>query len=454
MRDFVSMWQSIEGIGRNPGSGGYRRFVWNDADHALREWFADQAEHRMLDLHVDRNGNQWAWWGDPAAGNALAVGSHLDSVPEGGAFDGPLGVVSAFAAVDRLRQRGVRPVRPVAVVNFVDEEGARFGVACAGSRLLTGTLDPATARSLRDRDGARWTRCCAGRAVIPASWAATISCSLRSAASSSCTSSRAGVSSTRMQPWVWPARSGRTGGTGWSSPVRPTMRARPSCPTAHDPMLTYAMTALAANKQARLAGARATFGRLEVEPNGTNAIPSRVLAWLDARAADEDTLTALLGEVERQAAARAARDGTGVRLVAESVAPPVRFDPALRERLAGLLGGVPELPTGAGHDAGVLSGAGIPAAMLFVRNPSGVSHSPDEHAEDGRLPGRRRRARDGAGRPRRRGSGGPAMTTDYWCERAWLGPGRLAEAVLVGSPTGTSTGSRSMSPTPRSGPGG
>ena len=383
MRDFVSMWESIEGIGRNPDSGGYRRFVWNDADHTLREWFADQAHHRKLDLHVDRNGNQWAWWGDPAAGNALAVGSHLDSVPDGGAFDGPLGVVSAFAAVDLLRERGVRPVRPVAVVNFVDEEGARFGVACAGSRLLTGALDPGTARSLRDRDGRTMDEVLRRVGRDPgelgrddrllASIGSFIELHVEQGRWLVDQDAAIGVASA-----IWPHGRYRLEFTGAANHAGTT-----GMSDRHDPMLTYAMTALAANKQARLAGARATFGRLEVSPNGTNAIPSRVLAWLDARAADEATLTALLSEVERQATARAARDGTGVRLVPESVAPPVRFDPALRERLASLLGGAPELPTGAGHDAGVLSGAGIPAAMLYVRNPTGVSHAPEEHADEG-----------------------------------------------------------------------
>src|SRR3712207_2221959 len=100
----------------------------------------------------DRNGNQRAWWGRPGPG-AVVTGSHLDSVPDGGAYDGPLGVVSAFLAVDALRPRGIVPERPIAVVNCTDEEGARFGVACIGSQLLTGVLDPDRARALRDRDG-------------------------------------------------------------------------------------------------------------------------------------------------------------------------------------------------------------------------------------------------------------------------------------------------------------
>jgi N-carbamoyl-L-amino-acid hydrolase len=149
----------------------------------------------------------------------------------------------------------------------------------------------------------------------------------------------------------------------------------------HDPMLTYAMTALAANKQARLADARATFGRLSVEPNGTNAVPSRVTAWLDARAASDQALQSLLAAITRQATERAERDGTAVEVLAESVSPVVDFQPGLRGRLVGVLGGVPVLPTAAGHDAGVFSAAGIPTAMLFVRNPTGVSHSPAEYAE-------------------------------------------------------------------------
>src|SRR5215218_6690070 len=151
------MWADLAPVGRDPRSGGYRRFAWSAPDLTAREWFAAEAARRGLDLTVDRNGNQWAWWGDPdgrGAGRAVVTGSHLDSVPDGGAFDGPLGVVSAFAAVDRLRADGHRPDRPVGIVSFVDEEGARFGVACAGSRLLTGSLDPDKARALHGTDGA------------------------------------------------------------------------------------------------------------------------------------------------------------------------------------------------------------------------------------------------------------------------------------------------------------
>jgi N-carbamoyl-L-amino-acid hydrolase len=114
---------------------------------------------------------------------------------------------------------------------------------------------------------------------------------------------------------------------------------------------------------------RATFGRIEVTPNSTNAIPSLVTAWLDARAATDGALESVVASA-----------GSDVTMTAESVTRRVEFDPDLRDRLAGLLGGVPQLPTAAGHDAGVLSEAGVSSAMLFVRNPTGVSHSPAEHA--------------------------------------------------------------------------
>ena len=149
-----------------------------------------------------------------------------------------------------------------------------------------------------------------------------------------------------------------------------------------DPMLTYAMTALAANKQARLAGQRATFGRVEVAPNGTNAVPSRVTAWLDARCSSDDALAELVAVVTRQGEERGERDGTSLSVTAESVSGSVAFDGDLAAAIAADHGDGdwPIIPTAAGHDAGILSAAGIPTAMLFVRNPTGVSHSPAESA--------------------------------------------------------------------------
>lgn len=151
-------------------------------------------------------------------------------------------------------------------------------------------------------------------------------------------------------------------------------------------MLSYAATVLAAREQARLAGALATFGKISVEPNGVNAIPSLVRGWLDSRAPDQDTLDTVITGIEQAAAERAARDGVDLTVVRESFTPVVEFQHALRDELSAILGKgrertVPVLGTGAGHDAGILSGT-VPTAMLFVRNPTGVSHSPAEAAAE------------------------------------------------------------------------
>src|SRR5262249_42601782 len=141
-------------------------------------WFRNEAAARNLQSAPDATGNLWAWWHPPAArdgaldqprGNTgvIVTGSHLDSVPDGGPFDGPLGVVSAFAAIDLLTKAGVTPVRPVGVVAFMEEEGARFGMACLGSRLLTGAVTPKAARELTDADGVSLAEAMAGAGLDP-----------------------------------------------------------------------------------------------------------------------------------------------------------------------------------------------------------------------------------------------------------------------------------------------
>ncbi|KJS62525.1 allantoate amidohydrolase [Streptomyces rubellomurinus] len=375
---FEEMWAELLPVGRSASSGGYRRFAWNSADAECRAWFEQQARDRGLAYELDRNGNQWAWLGDPHGQGAIVTGSHLDSVPDGGAFDGPLGVVSSFAALDELRDRGAEFGRPLAIVNFGDEEGARFGVACIGSRLSAGVLSQEAAYELRDADGVRLPDAMERAGYDPTAIGADDDRLSRIGAfvelhveqGRYLTEERpVGVASA-----IWPHGRWRFDFHGEANHAGTTR-----IEDRRDPMLTYANTVLAARKKAKQAGALATFGKVAVEPNGTNAIASLVRGWLDSRAADERTLTALVAEIEQAAAERGGRDGVRVELTRESYTPVVDFDGPLRDRLAKLLD-APVLPTGAGHDAGILASA-VPTAMLFVRNPTGVSHSPAEHAE-------------------------------------------------------------------------
>ncbi|MFJ2674522.1 allantoate amidohydrolase [Streptomyces sp. NPDC087525] len=382
------MWRELAPLGRDSGSGGYRRYAWTAADADCRAWFRAQAEARGLAYELDRNGNQWAWLGDPLAGDAVVTGSHLDSVPDGGAFDGPLGVVSSFAALDELRGRGARFSRPLAITNFGDEEGARFGLACVGSRLTAGRLTAEQARDLRDGDGVTLPGAMEAAGHDPSTLGpdperlarigAFIELHVEQGRALDLSGDPVGIASA-----IWPHGRWRFDFRGEANHAGTTRLA-----DRRDPMLPYAETVLAARREAELAGALATFGKISVEPNGVNAIPSLVRGWLDSRAAEQSALDTVVAGIEAAARASADRAGIELSVVRESFTPVVEFEHALRDELGKILGQrsgggapVPVLGTGAGHDAGILSGS-IPTAMLFVRNPTGVSHSPAESAAE------------------------------------------------------------------------
>jgi N-carbamoyl-L-amino-acid hydrolase len=394
-QSFDYLWDSLLPIGRDPRTGGYRRFAWSAADREAREWFHQAAAARGLPVEVDRNGNLWAWWGDPQPGSVI-TGSHLDSVPDGGPFDGPLGVVSAFCAIDLLRSQGIGGSRDtpgrrsVAVVCFADEEGARFGMACVGSRLLAGVLDPNRARQLTDADGISLADALRSSGHDPNQLGRDEDALSRIGAFVELHIEQGRAladldAAVAIGEGIWPHGRWRFDFTGRADHAGTTKLA-----DRDDPTLAYARTILDARRHAEQLGALATFGKVVVEPNGTNAIPSSVRAWLDARAPHETT-------VEKLVSALATASGAAVDR--ESWSPEVEFDPYLRARLAEVVTAAPQLvpdspeatspayrspvpilATGAGHDAGILA-ALAPTGMLFVRNPTGVSHSPHEHAD-------------------------------------------------------------------------
>jgi N-carbamoyl-L-amino-acid hydrolase len=151
----------------------------------------------------------------------------------------------------------------------------------------------------------------------------------------------------------------------------------------HDPALVLATSIQAARRAAERHGGVATVGRIQVVPNGSNVIASAVDAWLDVRAAAEQTVQHIVQAVERATRRSARAQRVEVAIERESWTPAITFDPVLRTRLQRAVEavGIPTRPlaTAAGHDAGILA-AVLPTAMLFVRNPTGVSHSPAEHA--------------------------------------------------------------------------
>ncbi|RWZ53270.1 allantoate amidohydrolase [Labedella phragmitis] len=383
-RAFDRTWAELEPVGRDGRTGGYNRFAWTRVDLELREWFVAEAERRGMGVEVDRNGNQWAWWGSPSD-DAIVTGSHLDSVPGGGAFDGPLGVVSAFLALDTMIASGVRPSRPLAIVNFFEEEGSRFGLACLGSRLLTGAVAPEKALALADDDGVTLAEALAGAGIDPRGLGADVEATRRIGAFVELHVEQGrhlalGDAPVGVATSIWPHGRWHLRFDGEGNHAGTTAIA-----DRRDPMLPFAGVVSAARAIAAQTDAVTTFGRIRVQPNGTNAIPTRVDAWLDARGATRDDVDRVIAATTAEAETLAAEHGVRLTIERESWTGVVDFDAGLRGRLLGALADAgmdsPVMHTAAGHDAGILA-ATVPTAMLFVRNPTGVSHSALEQATE------------------------------------------------------------------------
>jgi N-carbamoyl-L-amino-acid hydrolase len=380
---FAELWSELAPLGRDPRTGGYRRYSWTPADAECRAWFTRRAEALGLTVEPDRNGNLWAWWGARRNG-AIVTGSHLDSVPDGGGYDGALGVASALAAVEELKVKNFDPERALAIAVMTEEEGARFRVACLGSRLMTGAIAPEAARALSGDDGVTLAAAMTAAGADPsrlgpdedllASIGAFVELHVEQGRALAPMGAAVGLAK-----GIWPHGRWRLDFRGRADHAGTARLA-----DRKDPMLPYARTVLAARRAAAEIGALATIGKVIAEPGGANGVCSAVTAWLDARAPDEARVEKTVTTVRSAAVRYSSECGVTLSVGQESYTPPVQFDPALRDRIAGVLAAAgmeaPVLSTGAGHDAGVLADR-VPAAMLFVRNPTGVSHSPAEHAD-------------------------------------------------------------------------
>ncbi len=307
-------------------------------------------------------------------------GSHLDTPPDGGRFDGALGVLSALDAVEAIRA-GAAPRRGLVVIAFRLEEGPRFGRGVFGSRAICGQLDDDEG-DLRDADGISLAEAFAslGLGELPrAGWlepppACFVELHIEQGPTLAAAGAPLGiVSSIAGMAGLELAFSGHRGHAG-TVPM----------PLRSDALGAAARFVVDAHDVARsLPGAVATIGRLTVAPGATNTIPERCELFADLRAPDDARVEALVdGAV---AAARAAANATACEV---AIVPRWRYEAvamsrgpmgALRRALEALGVEPRELPSGAGHDAAILALAGVPSAMLFVRSDAGgVSHAPEE----------------------------------------------------------------------------
>jgi N-carbamoyl-L-amino-acid hydrolase len=349
-----------------------------------RDYLRDRFAAEGLEVRTDASGNLIGRWaGTASAAPTLMTGSHSDTVPSGGRFDGMAGVLSGLAAIRALRLSGYRPAHPIELVDFLAEEPSEWGLSCIGSRGMTGALT-ADHFALPGPGGERLDDAIARMGGVPAEIAASVRRDV------------AGFVEIHIEQGpVLEAREIPLGiVTGIAGIAR--LRIRIEGQAAHAGTAPMTMRADAGLAMARLMLAlrdaaaaspgeghfTATIGILRLEPNGANVVPGAAEAILDVRAEHDAAMDAYLARVDGLAAAAAAAEGCRVAAIDRLSRT---FAVACDSRLQRLIGdaaaahGLETLPlaSGAGHDAAFVARI-APAAMIFVPSRNGVSHAPEE----------------------------------------------------------------------------
>jgi hydantoinase/carbamoylase family amidase len=364
-------------IGADP-RGGVSRFAWTPELAEANAWLAERLGELGLEVELDPAGNVLGRW-QAGEGTAVLLGSHLDTVPNGGRFDGALGVLAALDVVRRLKAEGVEPGRPLWVASFNDEEGGRFQTGMLGSRAFCGDCDVDDWR----RRGVPEAMATAGFdfGTLPdARGLDGVGAYLELHIEQGPVLERAGVDLGVV--------TAITGMAGFRARFLGEANHAGTTPMAlrRDALAGAARAVLALRDEARSRdGMTANVGFISAEPGGFNVVPGAAELTVDVRSATADGFARLEPFVRETLERIAAEEGLALELRRTHRKEPVALDAGLqdlleeaaREEGASTL----RLPSGAGHDAMVLASHGVPAAMLFVPSRGGLSHSPDEFSE-------------------------------------------------------------------------
>ncbi len=358
----------------------------SDADRKAREYFVDRLESAGMEVRVDPVGNvagRWCPAGcDPDAA-PVAAGSHLDSVPRGGIFDGPLGVYAAVEAVRAMREADLVPDRPIDVVAFTEEEGTRFDLGLLGSSVACGERTPEELLELADDDGTTLATYLerigfAGDRRIDASeWDAWLELHIEQATRLEQAGVPVGIVTAITGITNCAVRiegeSNHAGGT--------SMDDRTDALVAAGEFVTdverIAREAVAAGSESAVA----TVGSLSVEPGARNVIPGEVTLSIDARDVDGSVMDRILEEARRSLERLERERGVEASLDRYRTVDPVPMSDRIRKTFAaaGECRGVEtmSLPSGGGHDTMKIAGV-TDVGMLFAPSRDGISHSPLE----------------------------------------------------------------------------
>ena len=366
---------------------GAQRVAWTETWAKAREWERGLLAELPVTVEVDEAGNQWATLeGDSP--QTLIIGSHIDSVPDGGWLDGCLGVLSALEVLRGVAASG-RPPVTVKLVDWADEEGARFGQSLVGSAAVAGTLNPEDLRELRDAEGVSAAEAMAAHGV-------ELDAMLK--AQGRLEKAIGYIELHIEQGPVLEARdlplgvvTGTYGTERWA--VRFTGQAAHSGSTPmdqrRDALSAAARLALEVRELARSRGGVGTVGRIHAEPGIPTAVAGVATMLVDQRHEEGDVLAEVRAEAERLSRSIAAEEDVDVAWSPLFRIAPIPFDPGLIEAagaiVADLQGSDMRLPSGPLHDAARVAEAGVPTVMLFVRSKRGLSHTREEDTDEADL---------------------------------------------------------------------
>jgi len=369
------------------GEGGVARLAASSADRAARDRLAQEIRQRGLSLTVDPIGNMFgAAVLAPASREVVLVGSHLDSQPTGGRYDGAYGVLAGLLAVEAIAARSLAEPgaarRNLALANWTNEEGARFQPSLTGSAVYAGSLPLEAARALRDADGVSLGEALAaigyrGEGELPFDPVRYVELHVEQGPVLEQASADIGIVAA-----AWAARKLSLVFEGAPSHTGPTPMAR-----RRDALraAARAIDALYAEAEAAAVGAHVSAARLTVFPNSPNVVASRVQAWFELRHEEAAVAMALGARFLTQAVAAARELGVEVTIAADECRDTVALDmpgAALAHAVAGDLGlRALTMKTVAGHDALALQKR-LPASLIFVPSRGGLSHNPNEFTDE------------------------------------------------------------------------
>ena len=395
--DGARLWQSLMDLAQIGGTekGGVCRLALTDLDRQGRDLFVRWVQEAGCDVRVDAIGNIFAR--RPGRNNdlpAVMTGSHIDTQPTGGKFDGNYGVLAGLEVLRTLNDHGVQTEAPLELAVWTNEEGSRFVPVMMGSGVYAGAFTLQHALAQQDREGVSVSQALeaigyAGQIAVPPARqdgvpaydvGAYFEAHIEQGPVLEAADTVIGVVTAALgQRWYDVVL------TGVEAHAGPT-----PMPLRRDALLAASELVLAVNQiaLAHAPDARATVGWMDVFPNSRNVIPGRVRLTVDLRAADDDTLSAM--DAALRAAVSAAADGRGVTAQIEQVVyfAPQPFAPSLvqsvREGARELSLSAMNVVSGAGHDA-VYVARVAPAAMIFVPCKDGISHNEIEDARPDHL---------------------------------------------------------------------